>query len=94
MQRAKLLAHRERYADAEDLARDAWSRMHTLRGDDDPRARSLSIALQGSNLGLWSDYRGLDPNVNGRAGSSGGTAVDMGVLPTPREWSVRISMGF
>lgn len=43
MQRAKLLAHRERYADAEDLARDAWSRMRTLRGDDDPRARSLSI---------------------------------------------------
>ncbi len=28
------------------------------------RAQSVQVSLQGSNLGLWSQYRGRDPGVN------------------------------
>jgi hypothetical protein len=49
-------------------------------------ARSLSIALQGTNLGLHTNYRGLDPDV--------GYGYDRGTLPQPRTWQVRVSAGY
>jgi hypothetical protein len=51
-------------------------------------ARSLSVALQGTNIGLWTNYRGKDPNVN--AYSSGNNTLDNGVLPQPRAWSIAV----
>jgi TonB-linked SusC/RagA family outer membrane protein len=55
------------------------------------RVPSLSLALQGSNLGLHTNYRGKDPNVN--AFSSGNQTQDTGQLPTPRLWSFRVRIG-
>jgi hypothetical protein len=55
------------------------------------RAPVMSIALQGSNLKLWSNYRGKDPNVN--ALPNGNLAMDGGQLPQPRMWSVQIQLG-
>lgn len=55
-------------------------------------ARSLSIALQGSNVALFSDYAGKDPNVN--AYTSGNSVLDAGQLPTPRRWRVSVRAGF
>jgi TonB-linked SusC/RagA family outer membrane protein len=55
-------------------------------------ARSLSIALQGTNLGLWTDYRGKDPNVSATATGNG--VVDRNALPTPRTWQVRVSASY
>jgi hypothetical protein len=52
-------------------------------------ARSLSVALQGNNLGLRTNYRGFDPNVN--SALAGTTLRDDGVLPLPRTWQVRVS---
>ena len=52
-------------------------------------AQSLGVAIQGANLGLHTNYRGKDPNVN--AYSSGTGVVDSGVLPVPRTWQIRIS---
>lgn len=43
MQRAKLLAHRERYEEAGKLARGAWQRIRKARGDDDAYTRSMLI---------------------------------------------------
>jgi TonB-linked SusC/RagA family outer membrane protein len=55
------------------------------------RTSSLSIALQGTNVGLWTNYSGKDPNEN--AFSTGNAVADTGVLPIPRSWflSVRAS---
>ena len=53
---------------------------------------TLSVALQGSNLGLFSKYRGADPNVN--AFSSGNLTQDNGtLLPQPRVWNLHLTVG-
>jgi hypothetical protein len=51
----------------------------------------LSVALQGSNLGLWTNYRGKDPNVNGLF--AGNAIADLGQSPQPRTWSLRFTLG-
>lgn len=56
------------------------------------RARAMSISLQGTNLGLRTNYRGIDPNVN--AYSTGNGVTDTGILPRPRTWQVRVSAGY
>ena len=54
---------------------------------------TLSIALLGSNLGLHSSYRGVDPNVN--AFSAGNLTEDTGgLLPPPRLWRLRLTLGY
>ncbi len=52
-----------------------------------PGASSVSVAIQGTNLGLWSDYRGKDPNVNA---SMSEVLRDTGVLPQGRTWSFQV----
>jgi hypothetical protein len=52
-------------------------------------ARALTVAVQGSNLGLWSDYRGIDPGVNSFGVGAG--IADRGALPRPRTWQVRVN---
>lgn len=51
--------------------------------------RNIQINLRGTNLGLWTNYRGKDPNV----GATGERVEDIGSLPTPRTYgiSIRIS---
>lgn len=48
--------------------------------------RSIQINLQGTNLGLWTNYRGKDPNV----GATAELIRDDGALPTPRMYGVSI----
>jgi outer membrane receptor protein involved in Fe transport len=55
------------------------------------RIPSLSLAVQGSNLGLWTNYRGKDPDVNGRV--VGDATEDNGVLPQPRSWRLQVRLG-
>jgi TonB-linked SusC/RagA family outer membrane protein len=52
--------------------------------------QGLSVALQGTNLGLHTNYRGKDPNVN--RFSYGNDVSDSGVLPKPRLWQLRVSV--
>ncbi len=52
---------------------------------------SVSFALQGSNIGLWSNYRGKDPDVNGNL--IGDVTQDTGQLPMPRTWRLQIRLG-
>ena len=55
------------------------------------RVSSLTVGIQGSNLMLWTNYRGKDPGVNAYA--NGNLTADTGQLPQPRVWSVHIRMG-
>jgi TonB-dependent SusC/RagA subfamily outer membrane receptor len=55
-------------------------------------ARSLSLSLQGTNLGLHTNYRGIDPDVNGNPTGNGVT--DPFVLPRPRSWQLRVSASY
>jgi TonB-linked SusC/RagA family outer membrane protein len=55
-------------------------------------AEALSIALQGRNLGLWTNYTGKDPNVN--ANVTGNAVVDTGVLPQPRTWYLTVRASY
>lgn len=52
---------------------------------------SMTVALQGSNLGLWTNYRGKDPNVNGV--TVGEATQDTGQLPQPRTVSLSVRLG-
>lgn len=52
-------------------------------------ASALSIALQGTNLGLFTNYAGKDPNVNAYA--TGNSVADTGVLPQSRTWQLTVS---
>ena len=56
------------------------------------RVPRMSVAIQGNNLGLHTNYRGVDPNVN--AFSTGGNETqDTGQIPTPRTWLVNFKLG-
>jgi hypothetical protein len=55
-------------------------------------ARSLALSLQGTNLGLHTNYSGIDPDVNGNPTGNGVT--DPFVLPRPRSWQLRVSASY
>jgi hypothetical protein len=54
--------------------------------------KALSIALQGTNVGLWTNYAGKDPHVN--AFVTGNSVADTGVLPIPRKWQLTVRATF
>jgi len=51
-------------------------------------ADGLTVGLTGTNLGLWTDYSGVDPDVNARV--TGNSVEDNGVLPMPRVWQIHL----
>ncbi len=53
-------------------------------------AQRAAIAIQGRNLGLHSDYRGMDPNVS--AWAPGEQTFDTGQLPQSRLWQFRVDL--
>lgn len=55
------------------------------------RAGSMVVSIQGSNLGLHTNYRGKDPNVN--AFSAGDQTMDAGQVPVPRMWTLAVRLG-
>jgi hypothetical protein len=53
-----------------------------------------TLALQGSNLALHSNYRGKDPNVNAFSTAQGGdVTADLGQIPEPRAWRLTLNLG-
>jgi hypothetical protein len=54
----------------------------------------MTLALQGSNLGLHTNYRGMDPNVNAFSTvNAGDETADLGQIPEPRTWWLKLSVG-
>jgi hypothetical protein len=56
-------------------------------------ASQTSLSLIGSNVGMWSSYRGSDPSVN-TTGAAGNRLADEGALPQPRTWGLRARINF
>ncbi len=52
---------------------------------------SIQLALQGDNLGLWTNYRGKDPEVNSI--TVGDATEDNGQLPMSRTWRLQVRLG-
>lgn len=52
---------------------------------------SMSVSMRGSNLGLWTNYRGKDPDVNGTM--VGDATEDSGQIPQPRKLSLQVRIG-
>ena len=60
-------------------------------------AHNSSVFVKGTDLGLWTNYTGLDPVVNGvtaSVGGSGGAGIDFGNFPLPRGVNFGLRMGF
>jgi hypothetical protein len=58
------------------------------------RVPRMSVALQGSNLALHTNYRGKDPGVNAFSTvSAGDETADLGQIPQPRVWWLKLTMG-
>lgn len=57
------------------------------------RARDVSLALAGRNLAVWTDYSGLDPEIN-QAGQSNFGATDFMTQPPVRYFTARINLSF
>ncbi|HMI49770.1 MAG TPA: TonB-dependent receptor, partial [Gemmatimonadaceae bacterium] len=59
--------------------------------------RNASVFVKGTDLFLITNYRGLDPIVNGNSaavGGSGGVGIDFGNFPMPRGVNFGFRMGF
>jgi TonB-linked SusC/RagA family outer membrane protein len=59
--------------------------------------KQASVFLNGTDLFLWTNYTGADPNVNGTTATSGGVGaggIDFGTLSVPRGLSAGIRLGF
>jgi TonB-linked SusC/RagA family outer membrane protein len=56
-------------------------------------AKGLSLTLAGRNLKTWTEYGGLDPELNTQ-GQANFTTAELGTLPPNRQFTVRIDANF
>ncbi|HJS42895.1 MAG TPA: SusC/RagA family TonB-linked outer membrane protein [Gemmatimonadales bacterium] len=56
------------------------------------RASTLSFAIAGRNLATWTDYKGIDPELNGNGQSD--QPIDFLTQPPVTYWTLRVNVGF
>jgi TonB-dependent starch-binding outer membrane protein SusC len=59
-----------------------------------PGARGASLTVAGRNLALWTDYTGVDPELNFGGQNSGFWMADFFTQPPVRHWMARIDLNF
>lgn len=57
------------------------------------RMNDLSLTLSGRNLATWTNYTGIDPEVN-FAGQSNFSTADFQSQPPIRQWTARVNVNF
>ena len=57
------------------------------------RAHAASLVIAGRNLAVWTDYEGVDPEVNTYGGRNF-VRVDAYASPMMRRWSAAINLQF
>ncbi|MFN2567242.1 MAG: SusC/RagA family TonB-linked outer membrane protein, partial [Gemmatimonadaceae bacterium] len=60
------------------------------------RSSQASVTFAGRNLGLWTDYPGLEPEASFNSGSRGGAfgQWEQNVLPQPRQFVTTLNLSF
>ncbi|HEX8693436.1 MAG TPA: SusC/RagA family TonB-linked outer membrane protein [Longimicrobium sp.] len=58
------------------------------------RAQGMSLTLAGRNLKTWTDYTGLDPEINGAGTGSNFNTFEFLTQPPVRYWTARIDVNF
>jgi hypothetical protein len=58
------------------------------------RVSNLSLTIAGRNLRTWTDYPGLDPEVNETGSAANYTQNEFGSQPQIRYWTARINVNF
>jgi hypothetical protein len=59
-----------------------------------PAIRGASLTLAGRNLKTWTDYTGLDPEINESGGASNFTQGEFNTQPPVRYYTVRLDLSF
>jgi hypothetical protein len=59
-----------------------------------PMLRGASITLSGRNLKTWTDYTGLDPEINESGGGANFTQGEFNTAPPLRYYTVRLNLAF
>jgi hypothetical protein len=54
----------------------------------------VSLRIAGRNLHTWTDYSGIDPEVNLFGGSTVARGVDFVTTPIPRSLTVGLTVNF
>ncbi len=57
------------------------------------RANSAIFSVLATNLGIWTNYNGRDPDVN-TASAAGNQYFNGAAFPQPRNWSFRVNLTF
>ena len=58
------------------------------------RARTLDFIFSGRNLGLWSKYKGIDPENDFQVTAGGDTPSDFQTIGGASYWVFRVNVGF
>ena len=58
------------------------------------RVSNLSLTIAGRNLRTWTDYPGLDPEINETGSAANYTQNEFGSQPQIRYWTARINVNF
>ena len=58
------------------------------------QARSAQLSLSGRNLGTWTDYTGLDPEVSNFGNQNIARNIDVAPFPPSRSFWLGIQIGF
>ena len=58
------------------------------------RADGATVRLAGRNLHTWTDYTGLDPEVNMFSAHTVARGVDFATVPLPRQFSIGLSLNY
>jgi hypothetical protein len=66
------------------LAPDSWARVL--------RARRMSVTVAGRNLKTWTNYTGIDPDLNGNGASD--SPIDFLTQPPVTFWTFKVNLGF
>jgi hypothetical protein len=57
------------------------------------RASGVTFTIAGRNLKTWTDYTGLDPEINSSPGANFSTSEFL-TLPPTRNWTARVNVSF
>jgi hypothetical protein len=58
------------------------------------RASRMSLTVSGRNLATWTDYTGLDPEINSAGSGSNFGVSEFLTQPPVRYWTARINVNF